>query len=177
MNIVLSLLVTLSFGLSTQSHELSLSQKKLVEKNLETVKKWALDPEIVKAVRSANSSGGLKEMNQEKWANAPILDPTIRNFTKNKAAETMKKMKSDFVSEMFLNSADGQKVAFLAKTSHWSHKGHPKHDVPMTGKLWIGQIEIDDSTGTQQVQVGVPVRETDTVIGSLIVGFALAKLK
>ena len=78
---------------------------------------------------------------------------------------------------MFINAAEGYKVGFLAKTSFWNHKGKSKHDDPMSGKVWIGKIEVDDSSGTQQVQVAVPVLDGDKPIGSLTVGFAIAKLK
>ena len=77
---------------------------------------------------------------------------------------------------MFLSGSDGAKVAFLAKTSSWSHKGKAKHDDPMAGKVWQGAVEVDESTGLQQVQVGVPVLEGGKPIGSLVVGLSLAKL-
>jgi hypothetical protein len=68
-------------------------------------------------------------------------------------------------------------VGFLGKTTSWSHKGKAKHDVPMTGKTWQGPIELDESSGTQQVQVSMPVLDGDKPIGSLVVGISLAKLK
>jgi hypothetical protein len=80
------------------------------------------------------------------------------------------------VSEAFLSGADGFKVAFLSKPTNWSHKGKPKHDVPMTGKTWQGPVEVDESTGTQQVQVAVPVKDGGKVIGSLVVGLSVDKL-
>ncbi len=164
-----------SFGLMAQ--DLSKDQRVLVDKHIEQVKKWAADPEIVAAVKEANKSGPLAGMDQDKWSKAPVLDPAVRGFTKNKAAETLKKQKAEYVSEMFLNASEGYKVAFLSKTSNWSHKTSAKHSDPMAGKVWVGKIEVDESSGTQQVQVGVPVMDGDKAIGSLVVGFALAKLK
>ena len=40
--------------------------------------------------------------------------------------------------------------------------GKPKHDVPMTGKSWQGPVEIDESSGIQQLQISVPVLDDDT---------------
>lgn len=66
---------------------------------------------------------------------------------------------------------------FLSKPSNWSHQGKPKHDEPMVGKTWQGGIELDESTGLQQIQIGVPVLEEDKPIGSLVLGFSISKLK
>ena len=67
--------------------------------------------------------------------------------------------------------------ALLSKTSSWSHKGKAKHDDPMAGKTWIGEIETDESTGAQQIQVAVPVMDAGKAVGSLCVGFTVSKLK
>jgi hypothetical protein len=46
----------------------------------------------------------------------------------------------------------------------------------MTGKAWNGAVEVDESTGAQQIQVSVPVMDGGKAIGSLVVGFSVAKL-
>jgi hypothetical protein len=68
-------------------------------------------------------------------------------------------------------------VAFLSKTSNWSHKDKDKHRVPMTGKTWIGPVEVDESSGQQQVQVAIPVLDGGKPIGSIVVGLSTARLK
>jgi hypothetical protein len=75
-----------------------------------------------------------------------------------------------------VSGADGSKVAFLTKPSSWSHAGKPKHDKPMTGKTWQGDVEVDASTGARQIQVSVPVLDGGKPIGSIVVGFSIAKL-
>jgi hypothetical protein len=74
-------------------------------------------------------------MTQDKWKGLSILDPFVRSFTKNEAADFLKSKKSDIVNEAFLSGSDGLKVASLAKTTNWSHKGKPKHDVPRPARL------------------------------------------
>ncbi len=142
------------------------------------VQVWAADPVIVNAVKACNTAptADSAAMTQDKWKALTILDPFVRGFSKNPAGEFLKSKKTDAVSEAFLSGAEGNKVAFLAKTTSWSHKGKPKHDVPMTGKTWQGPVEVDESTGLQQVQVAVPVLESDKAIGSLVVGLSLSKL-
>lgn len=139
---------------------------------------WAADPAIVSAVNAYNTAppADSTAMNQDKWKTLSILDPSVRAFSKNAAGTFLKSKQTEVVSEAFLSGADGNKVAFLAKTSSWCHKGKPKHDVPMTGKTWQGPVEADESTGLQQLQVAVPVLDGGKPIGSLVVGLSIAKL-
>lgn len=139
----------------------------------------ASDQAIVQAVKAQNSSlpPELAAMTQDKWKAANVLDPTVRALTKNAAAEALRTKKGEVFSEAFLSDANGLKVAFLAKTTNWSHKGKAKHEVPMTGKPWQGEIEVDASSGLQQIQISVPVLDGTTPIGSLVVGLAISKLK
>jgi hypothetical protein len=134
---------------------------------------------VVGAVKAQNAAlpADLAAINQEKWKALTILDPFVRSFGKNAAGEFLKGKKTEMVSEAFLSDATGVKVAFLSKPSSWSHKGKEKHDVPMTGKNWQGPVEVDESTGQQQVQVAVPVLDGGKPIGSLVVGLRLSKLK
>jgi hypothetical protein len=46
----------------------------------------------------------------------------------------------------------------------------------MSGKTWQGDVEIDASSGLQQVQVAVPVLDGGKAIGSLVVGLSIGKL-
>ncbi len=142
------------------------------------VQTWAADPVVVNAVKAHNTSlpADSAAMTQDKWKTLPILDPFVRGFSKNEAGTFLKGKKTEAVSEAFLSGADGNKVAFLAKTSSWCHKGKAKHDDPMAGKTWQGDVEVDESTGLQQVQVAVPVLDGGKPIGSLVVGLSLAKL-
>lgn len=139
----------------------------------------AADPAIVAAVKAHNAAAAadVQAMTQDKWKALTLLDPFVRSFSKNPAGEALKTKKSSLVSEAFLSGADGCKVAFLSKPSGWSHKGKPKHDQPMQGKTWQGSVEVDESTGLQQVQVAVPVLDGGQPIGSLVVGLSVTKMK
>lgn len=162
-----------------RAEDLDAETQAKVTAKIEVIKTWAADATIVKAVKAQNEKmpAELADLNQDKWKALGILDPLVRSFTKNEAAGVLKAKKTDSVGEAFLSAADGTKVAFLNKTSNWSHKGKAKHDVPMTGKTWQGAVEVDDSTGLRQVQVAVPVLDGDKAIGSLVVGLDLTKLK
>ena len=88
-----------------------------------------------------------------------------------------KKQADDTIAKVFVSGADGFKVGFDAKTEHWTHKGMPKHEVPMTGETWIGPVKVDDSTGLQLIQVGLPVLDGGKPIGSIVVGLRVDKLR
>ncbi len=150
-----------------------------IDAEIATAKALAAEPAIVAAVKGYNAapSADAQAMNQEKWKTLTLLDPLVRSFSKNAAAEVLKTRKTALVTEAFLSGADGGKVAFLAKPSNWTHKGKAKHDQPMEGQIWQGEIEVDESTGLQQVQVAVPVLDGDKPVGALVIGLSVTKMK
>jgi hypothetical protein len=149
-----------------------------IDAQIKEIATWAAEPALVAAVRAHNASvpADHAALNQDKWRTLTVLDPLVRSFSKNEVGVFLKTKKSELVSEAFVSDAQGLKVGFIAKTTNWSHAGKPKHDVPMTGKTWQGTVEVDESTGQQQVQVSVPVLDGGKPIGSLVVGLSLAKL-
>jgi hypothetical protein len=171
------LVATLAFAATGFAGEaLSPEVKAKVEAKIASLKAWGSEAVIVKATKESAANPAAKDMTQDKWKGLTVIDPTVRSFTQNPAAAWIKGHKDPAVSEMFISNAAGTKVAFLAKPSGWSHKGKPKHDVPMTGKTWIGDAEMDESTGQKQVQVAFPVLDAGKPIGSIVVGLAISKL-
>ena len=153
--------------------------KSKVQAQVEQLKSWSTDPQIVSAVKAhnANMPAEAKAMTNEKWKGLTLLDPLVRSFSKNSLGQYLKSKQNDSIAECFVSGADGTKVAFLAKTSAWSHADKDKHKVPMTGKTWIGPAEVDESTGQFQVQVGLPVLDGAKPIGSIVVGLRVSNLK
>jgi hypothetical protein len=120
-------------------------------------------------------------MTNEKWKSLTLLDPLVRFYSKNELAQYIKTKVDDSIAEVFVSGADGTKVAFLSKPTSWSHKGKDKHDAPMSGKTmsgktWYGPVEIDQSSGAQQIQVAIPVLDGGKPIGSIVIGLKVAKL-
>jgi hypothetical protein len=163
---------------SASAADLTAEQKAKVDAKVKHLSSWSTDKKIVDAVRSfnANPTAATKGMTQEKWEGLSMLSPEVKAVSKNELASYLRTIKDDTISEIFVSGADGTKVAFLSKTTSWSHKGKPKHDVPMTGKSWIGKPELDESTGVQQIQVALPVLDNGKAIGSIVVGLNLSKL-
>lgn len=149
-----------------------------VDVKIAEIKSWTADPAVVAAVAAHNGSmpADHAALTQEKWSALSLLDPVVRSFSKNAAAAVLKAKRGPWTAEAFISDAKGCKVAFLAKTSKWCHAGDAKHDGPMSGQNWQGEIAVDESSGLQQLQIAVPVLNDGQPIGSLVVGLSLGKL-
>jgi hypothetical protein len=169
---IVACIFMLSIAGSNIAHGLDAATKQKLDAQVPIVKGWAQSSEIVNAVQAYNAqSTTRKKITQQHWAMASGVESFVRTLTENSAAQYLKRNISDAVSEAFVSGADGGKVAFLSKPTYWSHMGKPKHDVPMTGRVWIGEVEVDQSSGFRQIQIGVPVLLQGKPIGSLVVGF------
>jgi hypothetical protein len=166
------------FAGSGFGQSLTPEMKSKVDAKIKQLQAWSTDPAIVAAVKAhnANPPAEDKAMTNEKWAKLTVLDPYVRSFTKNPLGVYLKTKKDDQISECFVSSADGAKVAFLAKTSNWSHADKTKHTVPMSGRIFTGPVALDESSGQQEVQIGLPVLDGGKPIGSIVVGLAVSKL-
>jgi len=157
---------------------LSPEQKVKVDAKARQLAAWGSDPAIVSAVKAFNSAppAETQGMTQERWASLTLLDPVVRALSKNQLATYLKSKKDDSISEIFVSGAGGTKVAFLSKTTSWSHKGKAKHDLPMAGKTWVGPLDVDESSGALQVQVAFPVVDGGKPIGSIVIGLKASAL-
>jgi hypothetical protein len=154
-------------------------QMTALDVKIKQLKTWSTDPQIVAAVKAHNTGQSPEElsMTNVKWAKLTLLDPYVRTYTRNQLAEYLKSRKDDSISECFVSGADGTKVAFLSKTTYWSHADKEKHKVPMAGKVYIGTMAMDESTGLKEVQIGLPVLDGGKPIGSLVVGINVSRLR
>lgn len=142
------------------------------------IESWGKDPAIVAAVKAFNTTkpAYAKGMTQDEWTKLSIVDPKVREILNSDVSKWLKGKKADWVAEAFVSGSDGTKVGFLQKSTNWSHTGKPKHDDPMKNKIYIGALERDESTGIEEIQIGVPVLDGTTPIGSLVVGIRIDKL-
>lgn len=170
-------LSAMSFSVAT-AQDLDPAVKTKLDAKLESIKAWTSDPVVIAAVEAVNKDGhpDAKDMNQDKWKALGALDAFVKKLAQNDAAKLLKGKKDPAVSELFVNAANGTKVALFAKTSSWSHEKSAKHSDPMTGKTWYGKVEVDESSLTKQIQVGLPISKDGKVIGSMVIGFDIGKL-
>lgn len=173
------LFLMLSSSVNYAEESLSSELSARVKAKILSLKVLGTDPTVVAEVKAYNENlpPVAKDMTQEKWDGLTIISPEVKYFAQNKLANYLKTKKDETISELFVSGANGTKVAFFSKPSNWSHKGKAKHEEPMKGKTWIGQIETDASTGVQQIQISFPVLDGDKPIGSIVIGLSVAALK
>ncbi len=151
-----------------------------LEAEIKQLKSFSTDPQVVSAVKAYNSTTPSPEalaMTNEKWHSLTLFDPFVRAVGKTALSSYLKTKHDDVIAKVFVSGADGGKAGFDAKTEHWTHKGMPKHEVPMSGKVWTGSVKLDDSTGLQMIQVGLPVLDEGKPIGSIVFGLRADKLR
>jgi len=176
--LLVSLLGVCIVGMGLAAEPLTPELKVKAEAALKQFSSWGTDAKVIAAVKSFNTnpSALAKSLTQAEWDKLSILSPEIKEFTKNEVATYLRTLKTEAVSELFVSGSNGKKVAFLSKSTSWNHTGNPKHDVPMSGKTWIGLPSTDASTGVVQLQISFPVLDGKTVIGSIVVGLQVSKL-
>ncbi|MBI3811296.1 MAG: hypothetical protein HY283_03695 [Nitrospirae bacterium] len=152
-----------------------------LDKQKTEIASWASDPVIVKEVQQQNKKGPLPGMNNDTWKTTRRSDPVVKTFQDNPAGRFLKaklEQEGSIFNEAFLSAAQGEKAAFVEKTTFYIHKGKPKFDVPFTtGKSWQGEPEFDESSQTYAVQISTPVLSEGKPIGVLVVGVNLSFLE
>ena len=169
-------MATLAWG----AVEITPAVQKELDKHVEVVKGWAANPTVVKAVEAQNAKGPIAGMDNAKWKSVRRSDDLVKGFQTCDAGKFLKAKadaSGDTYSEAFLSAAQGEKVAFIEKTTSYIHKGAAKFDVPFGGKVWQGQPEFDESSQSHQIQIGVPVVSGGKSIGVLVVGVNLTTLE
>jgi hypothetical protein len=150
-----------------------------IDAEIKQLRYLSTDPQVVNAVKAFNAaplSAEAKAMTNEKWHTLSVLDPFVREIGKNPLSQYLKTKRNDAAVKIFVSGANGMKVGYDAKTEFWTHKGMPKHEVPMKGETFIGPKKLDNSTGVQMIQIGFPVLDGGKPIGSIIVGLRADKL-
>jgi hypothetical protein len=158
-----------------EPEELSPEIKALLDLNIKKVKTLSTDTVIIAAVKKYNAATP-STMTNHAWTKLALVSSQVTAITNSDISAYLKTKQTYLITEMFINGADGGKVAFLLKTTFWNHKGKPKHDDPMRGDMWIGPLEIDASTGAYQIQASIPVLDGKTPIGSIVIGFGLVQM-
>jgi hypothetical protein len=160
------------------SNEMSPAQKSKVEALLDSMAVLGKDPKVVDAVKAQNAKLPeiLAGINNEKWKSLSAESPEVRSVSHTELTQYLRGKVHHTVIELFISDAEGRKVALFTKTTSFIHKGKPKHDQPMLGKKWLGDLELDQSTQQMQIHGSFPVIDKGKPIGSVVLGFWVPKL-
>jgi hypothetical protein len=142
---------------------------------------WAAEPMVVQSVLEQNSKGPIAGMDNTKWKTLRRSDPEVKAFQSNPAGQFLKEKvtgSGEMFNEAFLSAAQGEKVAFVEKTTSYLHKGQPKFEIPFTaGTPWQGKAEFDESSQVYAIQISVPVIAEGKPVGALVIGVNLTHLE
>jgi len=153
-----------------------------LEKQSKSLATWAADPVVVAAVKEQNAKGPIAGMDNGKWKTVRRSDPMVQGLAGNAAGQFLRKKiesSSGTLDKVFLNGAQGEKVAFAEKTISYIHKGQEKFDVPMsTGKPWqMTKPWFDESLQAYAIQVAVPIIDGGKAIGVLVASVPVTYLE
>lgn len=153
------------------------SQKVIDLANNEIIK-YSTDAVIIKAVKEENAKN--KTLDQikktdKKWQDTPGIDAFMKSLISSECGKYLvgiQKEKS-YISEIFVMDNKGANVAMSDKTSDYWQGDEAKFIESYkdgVGAVHIGDVEFDESTQTYSVQVSVPVKDGDKVIGAITFG-------
>ncbi len=157
----------------------------LLKVKIRTVQHLALNPVLVRATRQQNRVGlTMDEIKRrdDAWRGSKELTPFKLSQQESRAGKLLKRFVDRSISfnEAFLTDVQGANVAAYPATSDYWQGDEDKWIESYRGgdsRIFIGPLELDDSTQTYAVQISAPVLDRDRSIGILIVGVTISYLE
>ncbi len=182
------LTIALCALVATASAQQDISESELEELlrvKVRTVQHMALNPLLIRAVRQQNASGlTLEEIarRDKAWRATKELTPFKLSLQTSSAGRFVKQQiqRSTSFNEAFLTDNQGANVAAFPATSDYWQGDEDKWSNSFnggSGRVYIGALELDESTNTVAAQVSAPVLDRGTTIGVLVVGVTINYLQ
>ena len=178
------LLLVATFTAPAAAQELSLSQEQLevvLAPKIKAVKRLAANPTVVDAVKAQNAEETtieqIKRIDDE-WRSTKTLTAFKRSLQRNPAGRFLRRRvrRNPTYGEAFLTDKRGANVAAYPATSDYWQGDETKFTASYNdgkGKVFIGNVEYDESSQTNAAQVSVPVIDQGKAIGVLVMGVQL----
>ena len=172
------LVAVLVFGLAVPVWSAEKAPQKVVDLAGSELIKFGSDPVIVQAVKAQNARSQTLEQIQEldkKWRDTPGIADFMEAIMENDCAKHLREIQESkpFYAEIFVMDNQGANVAMTDKTSDYWQGDEAKFQESFkggAGATHISDVEFDDSTQVYLVQVSVPVKDGDRVIGAITFG-------
>jgi hypothetical protein len=143
----------------------------------------AADPALVAAVKEQNARGQtLAEIQaaDKVWMATPGVSPLMQKLMDSPLAQRLRGLREQmpFLAESFVMDHLGANVAMTEKTSDYWQGDEAKFTdcVKDGGQTWVGKLLFDDSTQTYSVQISLPIRDGDKIIGAICFGIDVENL-
>ena len=142
------------------------------------------DPVIIKAVKAENSKGKtldqIKDMDKKWRAHAGIADYMQAMMDSVSGKHLTGILNSaPYYAEIFVMDNQGGNVCMTGKTSDYWQGDEAKFKKSFAGGaggVFVDEVEFDDSTQAYLVQVSIPVKDGDKVIGAITFGIDVDKI-
>jgi hypothetical protein len=143
------------------------------------------DPVIVAAVKAENSKG--KSLDQikakdKKWKDTAGVVDYMQALMDSECGKHIAGIQegAPYYAEIFVMDNQGANVAMTDKTSDYWQGDEAKFKKSFnggSGAVFVDEVEFDDSAQAYLVQVSVPVKDGDTVIGAITFGIDIDKIE
>ena len=139
---------------------------------------------IVKAVKTENAKGKtlqeIKEMDK-KWRATPGIADFMQSLIESECGQHLRRLQqmAPHYVEIFVMDNQGANVCMTNKTSDYWQGDEAKFLESYrdgTGAVHIGDVEFDESAQAYLVQVSVPVKDGENVIGAITIGVDIEKM-
>ena len=143
------------------------------------------DSVIVAAVKAENAKGKsldqIKEMDK-KWKATPGVVDYMKALMDSECGKYIAGIQSSapYYAEIFVMDNQGANVAMTDKTSDYWQGDEAKFQKSFnggSGSVFVDEVEFDDSAQAYLVQVSVPVKDGDNVIGAITFGIDMDKIQ
>ncbi len=167
------------------AEEIRWDQEKLhsvLEGEIKRVSRMTQNSILIEAVVSQNAEGLSMEVikqRDERWKTSDTSDEFKQEMMASTAGRYLSNLmkSSKAYTEAFLADNQGANVAASPLTSdYWQGDEDKwvKSFTPEGGAIYVGPMEWDDSSGYNAVQISVPVKQGNNVIGVMVVGVKLS---
>ena len=182
----LALALALLASTVTAQQDISESElEALLSVKVRTVQHMALNPLLVRAARQQNASGLTAEevaRREKAWRASKELTPFKLSLQTSPAGRFLKQQikRNKSFNEAFLTDNQGANVAAFPATSDYWQGDEDKWSKSFNGgkgRIFIGGLELDESTDTVAAQVSAPVLDRGKTIGVLVVGVTINYLQ
>jgi len=153
-----------------------------LEKQIEVVKQLAGNDLVVEATRAQNKEGlslATIKRRDEEWKATNELTEFKESLQTSDVGQLFKNKidwSSSVYNEIFLTDNQGANIAAYPATGDYWQGDEEKWTAAFNhgaGQVFVGPIELDESTGVHAVQISAPVSDGGKTIGVLIVGVKL----
>ncbi|UCD77042.1 MAG: PDC sensor domain-containing protein [Desulfobacterales bacterium] len=143
------------------------------------------DPVIVKAVKEENAKGKTLDQIKKKdkeWKDTAGIADYMKALMDSECGKRIAGIQKSapYYAEIFVMDNQGANVAMTDKTSDYWQGDEAKFQKSFnggSGAVFVDKVEFDDSTQAYLVQVSVPVKDGNAVIGAITFGIDVDKIE